>query len=53
MYDCFVGRSQNMVPDLVMEELLVLRPLQSQSKRYKLIIKYCRITLHQLTSEEI
>ena len=44
----FVGRSQSMVPGLVME-LLVLRPLQSQSKRYKLIIKYCWVTLHQLT----
>ena len=48
IYDCFVGRSQSMVPGLVME-LLVLRPLQSQSKRYKLIIKYCWVTLHQLT----
>ena len=52
LYDCFVGRSQSMVPDLVME-LLVLRPLQSQSKRFKLIIEYCRVTLHQHTSEEI
>ena len=32
MYEFIVGRSQSMVPDLVME-LLVLRPLQSQSKR--------------------
>ena len=52
IYDCFVGRSQSMVPGLVME-LLVLRPLQSQSKRFKLIIEYCRVTLHQHTSEEI
>ena len=46
--DCFVGRSQSMVPGLVMV-LLVLRPLQSQSKRYKLIIKCCWVTLHQFT----
>ena len=31
--------------------LLVLRPLQSQSKRFKLIIKYCKVTLHQHTSK--